>query len=303
MTAAGRRLLILATVTCGICLSGRHTRPAGAATRDVVDALGRHVLAPVVPRRIVTLAPSIAETVYSLGAWSGVVGVSDFTDRPPDARDRPAVGGIVNPSIEKVLALQPDLVIATRESNRQETIAELDRLGLPVFVINPHGLEGILESVLQIGRALGRPHEAEQVVERLRARRDKVVARVRGLPRPRVLLVIWPDPVTTIGQHAFITEVLTAVGGQSVTADLTPEWPTISLEEVLQRDPDLLLLPAKGHQPITLDDLARRPGWDRVRAVRDRRVIYYDDSLYHSSPFAFDALERLATQLHPEAIR
>jgi iron complex transport system substrate-binding protein len=192
-------------------------------------------------------------------------------------------------------------VIATREANHMDTIDELDRLGLPVFVIDPQGLAGILESVRQIGRALNRSGDADRLVDRLRARRDGVITRVRGLARPRVLLVIWPDPVTTIGRHSFITDIINAAGGQSVTEDLQQQYPRISLEEVLRRNPDWLLLPANGHQPISLADLEKRPGWDRVEAVRRHRVLYYDERLDHSSPRAFDALEDIARQLHANA--
>jgi iron complex transport system substrate-binding protein len=274
---------------------------ASAADRELVDAMGRHVRVPSTPHRVVALAPSITETIYSLGAGDEVVGVSDFTDWPAEARNRPSVGGLVNPSIEKLVSLRPDLVIATWGVNRQDTVDALDRLGIPVFVVDPQGLDGILDSVRQIGRALNRAADGDRLADRLRARRDAVIARVQDFPRPRVLLVIWPDPVITIGRQAFITDVIAAAGGQSVTKDLPQQWPQISLEEVLQRNPDWLLLPANGHQPISLADLERRPGWDRVEAVRRHRVIYYDERLDHSSPLAFDALEDLAKQLHADA--
>jgi iron complex transport system substrate-binding protein len=285
--------MIVVAIGCGLA--------ASATDRDLVDAIGRHVRVPSTPHRVVALAPSITETIYSLGAGNHVVGVTDFTDWPVEARQRPSVGGLVNPSLEKIVALRPDLAIATREVNRKETIDELDRLKIPVFVIDPQGLDGVLESIRQVGRALDRSRDADRLVDRLRARRDAVISRVRGLPRPRVLLVIWPDPVITVGRHAFITDVITAAGGQSVTEDLVQQWPQISLEEVLRRNPDWLLLPAKGHQPIAIADLERRPGWDHVEAVRRRRVLNYDERLDHSSPLAFDALEDIARQLHADA--
>jgi iron complex transport system substrate-binding protein len=276
---------------------------SAAADRELVDAVGRHVRVPATPHRVVTLAPSLTETVYSLGGGAEVVGVTDFTDWPPEARTRPSIGGIIKPSLEKLVALSPDLVIATREVNRKDTIDALDRLGLPVFVVDPQGLDGVLDSIRHVGRALNRSGDADRLVARLQARRAVIMARVHGLPRPRVLLVIWPDPVMTIGHGAFITEVISAAGGQSVTSDLAQPFPQISLEEVVQRNPDFLLLPANGHQPISIADLRRRPGWDRVEAVRSQHVIYYDERLDHSSPLAFDALEELAKRLHPDAFR
>jgi iron complex transport system substrate-binding protein len=305
--------LVVVAVACGLAARGaspaafgapdlRHgPLAASAADRDLVDAMGRHVRVPSAPHRVVALAPSITETIYSIGAGDDVVGVTDFTDWPAEARNRPSVGSIVNPSIETLVSLRPDLLIATHEVNHQATLDELDRLRLPVFVVDPRGLDGVLESVRQVGRALNRSSDADRLVERLRGRRDAVMTRVRGFTRPRVLLVIWPDPVVTIGRSAFITDVVTAAGGQSVTDDLSQQWPQISLEEVLRRNPEWLLLPANGHQPISLADLERRPGWDRVEAVRRHRVVYYDERLDHSSPRAFDALEDLAKQLHAEA--
>jgi iron complex transport system substrate-binding protein len=293
MRTCSRGWIVVVAVACGMA--------ASAADRDLIDAMGRRVRLPLTPHRVVALAPSITETMYSLGAGDAVVGVTDFTDWPAQAKQRPSVGSIVSPSLEKLVSLRPDVVIATRELNHTNTIDELDRLGIPVFVVDPRGLDGVLASVRQVGRALNRSSDADRLFDRLRARRAAVMARVRGLARARVLLVIWPDPVVTIGRQAFITDVITAAGGQSVTEDLAQQWPQISLEEILRRSPDWLLLPANGHQPISLADLERRPGWDRVDAVRRHRVLYYDERLDHSSPRAFDALEDLARQLHADA--
>ena len=271
------------------------------AARDLRDALGRHVRIPEAPHRVVSLAPSITETIYGLGAGAIIAGITDFTEWPPEAKNLASVGGVVNPSIERIIALQPDLVIATREINRKETVDDLDRLGVPVFVINPVGLDGTLESIQQIGTALNRTAEADHLVVRLRARRAAVTARVKDLARPRVLLVIYPDPVFTIGRGAFITEIIDAAGARSVTDDLPQSWPRIGIEEVLRRDPDLLLLPVSGHNAISAADLQHRPGWDRLEAVRRNRVLYYDERLYHPSQRAFEALEDLARKFHPDA--
>jgi ABC-type Fe3+-hydroxamate transport system substrate-binding protein len=303
MTRANRLVcgaVIVWAVTCGS--SAPITRGLAAEeARELRDALGRRVRVPAAPRQVVSLAPSITETIYGLGAGATIAGITDFTDWPPEARDLTSVGGVVNPSVEKIIALRPDLVIATREINRKETVDDLDRLGVSVFVVNPQGLDGTLESIRQIGAALNRTSEADQLVARLRARRAAVAARVKDLPRPRVLLVIYPDPVFTIGRGAFITEVIEAAGARSVTDDLPQSWPQISLEEVLRRNPDFLLLPLNGHTSLSAADLQRRPGWDRLEAVRHNRVLYYDERLDHSSPRAFDALEDLARKFHPEA--
>jgi iron complex transport system substrate-binding protein len=271
------------------------------SSRELIDELGRHVDVPQNPRRIICLAPSITETVFALGRGEDVIGVTDYTEYPPEARLKTSVGGLIDPSTEKIISLHPDLVFATREINRRETVDELERLGISVFVIEPQGLKGILASILDIGKALNCSREAEALVKKLDEKRRQVAARVEGLPRPKVFLLIWHDPVVTAGGKAFITEVISAAGGESTTADIPQAWPRISLEEVLRRSPDFLLLVKGSHQGITLDELKRRAGWNRLKAVRENRVVYTDERLEHSSPLVFDALEDLARKLHPQA--
>jgi iron complex transport system substrate-binding protein len=274
---------------------------AEAAVRGVTDGVGRHLELPDTPRRIVTLTPSLAEIVYGIGAGDAIAGVTDHTDYPAEARAKPSVGGMVDPSVERIVALRPDLVLATLESNRQTTIDGLQRLGIPVFVIRPEGLDGILQAVEQIGLALNRLSDARAAVDRLRVRRQELASRVAGLTRPRVFVLIWPDPVVTVGHHAFITEAIEAAGAECVTSNLPQPWPRVSLEEVVRLAPDTIVLIANGHPTLSLDELARRPGWNRVPAVIAHRFVEIDARLEHSSPVVFDALEALARALHPEA--
>jgi ABC-type Fe3+-hydroxamate transport system substrate-binding protein len=267
----------------------------------LVDEAGRHVDVSDDPHRIICLAPSIAEAVFALGKGEEVIGVTDFTEYPPEARQKTSVGGLVDPSIEKIVSLRPDLVLATEEINRRETVDELARLGIPVFVINPQGLDGIVTAALDMGNALGCSREAQALANQLVEKRRRVTDRVAGLPHPKVFVLIWDDPLMTAGNKAFITEVISAAGGDSITADIPQLWPQISLEEVLRRSPDFLLLIKGSHQEITFDNLRQRAGWNRLKAVTEKRVIYMDERFEHSSPFVFDALEDLAKQLHPEA--
>ncbi len=271
------------------------------SSRELVDELGRHVDVPQNPHRIICLAPSITETVFALGRGADVIAVTDYTEYPPEARLKTSVGGLIDPSTEKIISLHSDLVLATREINRRETVEELERLGISVFVIEPQGLKGILASILDIGKALNCSREAEALVRQLEEKRRRVAARVAELPRPKVFVLIWHDPVVTAGRKAFITEVISAAGGESATADIPQAWPRISLEEVLRRSPDFLLLVKGSHQGVTLDELKQRAGWNRLKAVRENRVVYTDERLEHSSPLVFDALEDLARKLHPEA--
>jgi iron complex transport system substrate-binding protein len=163
--------------------------------------------------------------------------------------------------------------------------------------VDPHGIEGIYASILSIGSALNREPDAKTLVARLRTRVDTVKARVSGKPRVRVFMAIWYDPVMTIGKCAFISELIEAAGARSVTDDIAQEWPEVSIETVVSRQPDALLF-ASG-SGITPEELKARPGWEDLKAVREGRIYYIDDRVQYPSPIAFDALEDLAKQFHP----
>jgi ABC-type Fe3+-hydroxamate transport system substrate-binding protein len=267
------------------------------AQRQVQDELGRTMTVPDKPHRIVCLTPSVTDTVYALGAGADVVGVSDYTKYPPEAVRKPSVGQVLNPSIEAVVALHPDLAIGVGDLNTEVAVLKMERLGIPVFLVVPHRISGIYRSIENIGKVLNREGEATRLVSGLRAREAAVRMRVSGKPAVRVLMPLSDDPVITIGKNAFLTELIAAAGGKSVTDDLAQDWPGISMEAILSRQPDYLVL--IDGSPMTLDELKKRPGWKNLGCVQQNRVFYVDDKMNYSSPLAFDALESLAKQFHP----
>ena len=267
------------------------------ASRTLKDELGRTVEVPDHPHRVICLIPSVVDIVYSLGADTDIVAISDFTKYPKEALQKPSIGLPLSPSIEAIVALRPDLVLGSGDLNVLETAGSLQRLGIPVFMVDPHGVEGIYTSIFSIGKALNREADAGALVARLRARVEVVKARVADKPRLRVFLAIWYDPVMTIGKKASIGEIIEAAGGRSVTDDIAQEWPEVSLESIVSRQPDAILF-IKGSK-LTAEELKTRPGWEHVKAVQQGRVYYVGDQIQYPSPVAFDALEDLAKQFHP----
>ena len=267
------------------------------ASRTLTDEMGRTVVVPDHPHRVICLMPTVTDTVFALGAGDEVVAISDYTKYPTAALKKPSVGDLINPSIEMILSLHPDLVIGTQPKGPMEVTDQLERAGIPIFLVSPHGIAGIFHSIKSIGSALNRTPQADALIHSLQQRVDAVKARTKGLPVPRVFMPIWYDPVTTIGKNAFITEVIEAAGGRSVTDDLSTEWPQISMEVVLERAPDALLLVRGGK--TTLKVLQDRPGWNSMTAVKEHHVYYVDDRINFASPVAIDALEDLAKQFHP----
>ena len=267
------------------------------ASRTLTDEMGRKVVVPDHPHRVICLMPTVTDTAFALGAGDDVVAISDYTKYPAAALKKPSVGDLINPSIETILSLHPDLVIGTQPAGPMAVTEQLERAGIPIFLVSPHGIAGIFHSVETVGMALNRRPQAEALMHRLQQRVDAVRARTKGLPAPRIFMPIWYDPITTIGKNAFITEIIEAAGGRSVTDDLPTEWPQISMEVVLERAPDALLLVRGGK--TTLQVLQDRPGWSSMMAVKEHHVYYVDDRINFASPIAIDALEDLAKQFHP----
>lgn len=267
------------------------------ASRVLTDETGRKVTIPDHPHRVVCLVPSVTDTVFALGSGDDVVAISDYTTYPSAALKKPSIGSLVKPSIETILSFHPDLVLGTSIPGSTETAAQLETAGIPVYFVDPHGLAGILHSIDSVGAALNRVSQAAALNASIARRIEAVKTRAAGKPAPKVLVPVWYDPIVTIGKHAFITEIVEAAGAKSVTDDLIPDWPQISMEAVIARAPAALVLIRKGK--ISIDMLRSRPGWSSVPAVQAGKVYYVDSGIQEPSPVAIDALEELAREFHP----
>lgn len=275
--------------------------PQAAAALAVTDQTGRQVVLPAAPGRIVSLVPSVTETVFTIGAQDRLVGVTDFCDYPAAARRKPSVGGMIAPSLEGIVALRPDLVVATTAGNRHETFDQLERLKIPVYLVNPTTVDEVLDLVVRLGRLTDRAEAAGQVVARLRERIQIIQARVAGRARPRVLYVLWPDPLIVPARGALVSELIARAGGDSVTADGGHGYPRYSMEAALARNPEVILIAS---HDATRSPLVRSK-WERfahVPAVSAGRLHTVDGNLMHRyGPRMVDGLEILARLIHPEA--
>jgi iron complex transport system substrate-binding protein len=286
-----KRALVIVVIVLAGCLG------AARASRIVTDETGRKVTLPDHPHRVVCLAPSVTDTVFALGSGDDVVAISDYTTYPPAALKKPSIGSLVKPSIETILSFHPDLVVGTSIPGSAETATQLKTVGVPVYLLDPQGLTGILRSVESVGEALNRVPQAVALKASLAQRITAVKARTAGKPALRVLVPVWYDPIITIGKHAFITEIIEAAGARSVTDDLIPDWPQISMEAVIARSPEALLLVRGGK--ISIDTLQKRPGWSSLPAIQAGKIYYVDNGIQEASPVAIDALEEMAREFHP----
>src|ERR1700730_9327211 len=218
---------------------GRPQAPDGGA-RVVTDEAGRRVAVPREVKRIVTLAPNLTETIYALGLEGRLAGDTDYCDTPPAARLKPHVGSLVNPSIEAIVALHPDLVLATTSINRGETVDALGRLGIAVYTSDSRTVREMLDSIALMARLLGAEARGTALVTQLRARLDHLEARLADRPLVHFLVVGGEDPLITVGQNTFIADALRWAGAESVVLS-NQNWPRLSFEEVVRLEPDYIL--------------------------------------------------------------
>ena len=275
------------------------TRNQANISRTVyTDDIGRKVELPSHPSRIISLAPSITETLYLLGAEGQLTGVTDQSDWPEAARLKPRIGDLLNPNFEIILNAKPDLIIASTAGNDRAAVMKLAELGLPVFVTAPRSLEKIFESIETIGRITGREAEGQQLVSRMKAHLEAIRQRLVGLTPMRAFFVTWFDPLLAPGKNTFENDVLRLANAVSITAEVEEFYPRYSLEQVLAQDPDVILTVVHPGNP--LPDLSKLAGWGNLRAVRQGRVYSLNEVLQHPSPRFIEGVEQLAAILHPE---
>jgi iron complex transport system substrate-binding protein len=268
---------------------------------EVTDGYGRTVRVPVNPSRIISLAPSLTETIYALGAEDRLVGDTDYCDYPPAAQKKPKVGGVMDPNLEQIAALHPDLVLLTKEGNRLETANALDSLGIPTYATDAHTIDQIISSTQKLADVLHVSEEGKLLAEDLQKRLDALQAKLSGIPPRRVLFIVWPEPLQSIGKNTFVADALRRAGAVSVV-DSNQDWPQVSLEEVARLQPDELVF-APSHSGGSGDDfdaIANRPGWEILDAVKNRRYALASDAIVRPAPRIVSVIEDLARQFHPE---
>jgi iron complex transport system substrate-binding protein len=282
--------------------SGAQNGAPAQTFREVVDETGRTVRIPQPVTRIVSLAPSLTETIYALGLQDRLVGDTDYCDYPPEAQKKQKVGGAINPSLEVIAHLRPDVVLVTRHLNTLDTVHSLDALRIPSYATDPRNIDEIVASTKRLADVLGASEAGAALAEDLQHRLEVLGQKIGALPPRRVLFVVWTDPLISIGKDTFIADALRRAGAVSII-DSKQDWPQVNLEEVAHLQPEVLIF-ADSHGETTaqhLDMLATRPAWRILNAVRDRNFAVISEAVNRPAPRIVTAIEELAEKLHPEA--
>lgn len=263
----------------------------------VTDGAGRTVTLGAPARRIVSMMPSVTEWVIAMGAVDRLAARTDYDDHAAVA-DLPSVGGGLTPSVEWLAARKPDLVVAWPDAPSRTLVARLEALGIPVYAAPSETIDQGLSTARDLGTLTGRDSAAATAIAEVEAGLDSTAAAVDGRARPSVLFLIGLDPLMAAGPGTFVDQLLERAGGRNVLSDLDILWPQLSLEEVVRRAPEIIIVAAAGE----LDPgarLAGRPGWRDVPAVAAGRVHDVDPNLVNRpGPRMDEAAATLARLIH-----
>jgi iron complex transport system substrate-binding protein len=275
----------------------RNTQPTDHRPA-VTDDFGHVLHLGITPKRIISLAPSLTETLYALGLDSSVAGVTDYCDFPPAARLKPKVGGMLNPNIERIVDLRPDLIVMSASGNLETDYRRLTSLGIPAFVSNPRTIDGVFKSILDIGRLTGCTSSAESLVDSLTQQRDELARRAQAEQPRKVILLLSLNPIIAVGHGTFLDQMIAAAHGENIVRDSTTAYPLVSREEIFRRQPDVILATndmVKSEEAI----VAAYPEWKGLPAIRNRRVALMDASIIsRPGPRIVKGLELLVRAIH-----
>ncbi len=303
-------LMVSMAVGCR-SLSKVETKPSEVKTEEKVgrtafplklmDDARREVEVKEKPERIVSLAPSNTEISFALGLGDKIVGVTDFCDYPEEAKSKEKIGGFSDPNVEKIVELKPDLVLAT--GMHQKILGDLEKVNLKVFVLDPKSIGDVLGNIEVIGKLTGEEEAAESLVTKMRKKIDDVKKKVAGLSdekKPLVYYEVWNDPIMTAGPGTFVYDIITIAGGKNIAADAAERYPKYSLEELVNRDPEVII--ATEGSMGSPGKIKERKGWEGISAVKSGRVYVIGDEnlVFRAGPRIVDGLVEVAKFIHPE---
>ncbi len=271
----------------------------------ITDDVGRKVTIGSIPTRIISLSPAITEILFAVGAGPAVIGNTKYCDYPADAVKVTKIGGYSADSIsvETIISLEPELVLA--EGDRHEAvISALEQANIPVLAIETNSLNDIYANIELAGKITDHEYEAAAVVKEMMVRVDRIEEKIAAIPEEDRLTVfweVWDEPLLTAGPNTFIGKIIQAAGGVNIFSELTEDWPAVSAEEVVQRNPAVILGPDTHGDTLIAEQLVARSGWEQVDAVKTNRIFLIDgDASSRPGPRIVDALESIARSLYPD---
>lgn len=273
-----------------------------SATRQVLDEAGRQVKLPAKIERIVSLAPNLTEIVYAVGAGDRLVGNTEYCDYPAEAKNVAKIGDTMHPSVERIIALKPQIVLVSTASQLEAFTQQLDQQRIAVYVTNPRSLDEIFHSITVLGELFGQSDQAALLAAALRKRAETIEAKVSAVKPVSVFYQVSGEPLYTIGRDAYLTDLVRRAGGASVTANVPGAFPRYSDEAALAARPEAIILPTGGSMGSANATVAG-PLRNSPAAQNNHVYKINDDHLSRPGPRLIDGLEEMARALHAEAFK
>lgn len=260
-------------------------------TREVTDDLGREIKIPAQIERAVSLAPNLTENIFAVGAGERLVGVTSFCNFPAEANKIQKIGDTLNPNMETIIALKPNIVFVSTASQIETFAKTLERQNIAVFITNPANLDGVFNNLRQLGDIFGTKRQAEILIADLQKRIFDVENSIKAKPGEKVFVQISKEPLFTIGKDSFLTEIIERAGLISVTKDVATAYPKLSKETALALDPEVIIL-SDSEDNKTPNDVFKNS-----RAVKNDKIFRVNaDIISRPSPRIVDALEQIALE-------
>ncbi len=268
---------------------------------SVVSFFACSASAAETPKRIITLAPSVTEIVYALGLGDHIIGVTTFCDYPEEARKKPKVGGMSNPSLETVVSMKPDLVVMTTDGNPKEFQERLTALKIKTYVFEARRLAQLPKGIRDLGKALQVEDRAEKLAggieQGIKGLQSSASRTPHSALRRKVLFIVWPEPLIVAGPGTVIDDVLTLLGEKNIAATARSEYPKYSIEEVIRQQPDVLFIGRSMGMDMREVSQGFLKRMSSVPAVRTGRVYFLSDKLFRLGPRVMAGIEEMKKEL------
>jgi len=275
--------------------------PVEGKDRLLTDEMGRKVKIPYPAKSIISLAPSITEILFALGLNEEIAAVTNFCDYPEPVFNKPRIGGFINPSIEKIVSLKPDLIIATRDGNRWETIHRLSDLGFPVYLIHPKSFNGVMKAIHQIGVIVGKEDESKKILLNMISKKEGITTRTKSLPKPKVFFQIGYAPIMTVGRETLADDLIRLAGGRNISENESVNYPLYNIETILSKAPEIIIVSSMDSKKDYLNLIKMWQSWKDLPAVKMNTIYVIDSNLVdRPTPRIVEGLEALAEMIHPE---
>jgi iron complex transport system substrate-binding protein len=268
---------------------------------DIKDQFGNKITIEKKPEKIVSLAPSNTEILFSLGLGDKIVGVSSFCDYPEEAKTKEDIGSFQEINLERIIELEPDLVIQYGPGDK-ESNGRLKEAGINILSYEPETIDEVIELINTIGEITDTSSEARKITKDMIDKKNSIVEKVKDAKKVKVFYEIWNDPLMAAGPGSFMDELMTLAGGDNIAKDAKGEYPQFDVEQLIERDPEVYL--SAKEEEKTIESIKSRPGYENISAVKNDRIYLLEPNIVsRPGPRIIEGLEIVAKAIHPELFK